>query len=80
MQEYKQEENAAVRLIYGAIILCAVLIFILCIITTNAIVHPIKKLAAAADRLAEGELDVEIDTSGRDEVAGLARSIFHIEQ
>lgn len=76
--EYKQEENTAISIIAAAFVFCAIVLAVITILIANAIVRPIRKLNTVADQLAAGELDVVLDTSGRDEVGALAGSISNI--
>ena len=51
------------------LILCAVIY-----ITAKKMINPLRKLVAASDRIAAGDLDVEIDINTHDETAFLAES------
>lgn len=52
----------------------AVAVFLsLCIV--SSVVRPVKEIRAAADRMAEGRLDVSINYSSRNELGGLAESM-----
>ena len=56
--------------------LCAVLLAVLlgyCI--AMSVVRPLAQLSAAADRLAVGDVTIEIDSSAKDEVGDLSRSL-----
>jgi len=59
----------------GALLLVSI---ILSLFMAMSISKPIEKLNEVAHRLAEGNLDVELDTSGKDEVADLSRSFEFI--
>ena len=61
-------------LLVGAMILVIVIAFVF--FFSRRLVRPIARLSAAADRLALGDADVEIDATARDEVGLLAGS-FH---
>ena len=57
------------------VIVCAVLIaLILGIFISNTISRPVKKLAAGAERIADGDLNVYIDIDTKDEIGNLAVS------
>jgi len=42
---------------------------------SGGIIRPLKRLGAAADRLAVGDADVTVDTSGKDEIGDLSRAM-----
>jgi methyl-accepting chemotaxis protein len=58
----------------GLLALLGVLALGLWLVST-VVARPVARLAAAADRLALGEVDVTIDTSARDEIGRLAHSM-----
>ena len=76
--EFTREQKTATRILGIGYSLCAVLLCVVCILLANTIVRPIKKLDAVAARLAEGELDVEVQTNTKDEVGQLAVSISRV--
>jgi methyl-accepting chemotaxis protein len=53
-----------------ALILAAIITFLI----IRSIVRPLAKVADAADRVAEGRIDVELDLHGRDEISKVAES------
>lgn len=55
-----------------------VVILISCILG-RAIVLPIRRLSEAAERISVGELDVEINISGNDEISALGRAILEMQ-
>jgi len=57
-----------------------VLALIIGIYAAYSITKPIKKLAQAADRLALGDVEVEIDTRRRDEIGQLSKSFSSMAQ
>lgn len=76
--EFTREQKTATQILGIGYSLCAVLLCVVCIILANTIVRPIKKLDAVAARLAEGELDVEVQTNTKDEVGQLGVSISRV--
>ncbi|MBE2253029.1 MAG: HAMP domain-containing protein [Myxococcus sp.] len=46
----------------------------LSVVLVRDILSPVKKLSASAARLSEGRFDVDLDTSGRDELGDLAKA------
>ena len=77
-EEFVQEQRIATRIMVIGYVLCALLLGVICVILANAIVRPIRKLDAVAARLAEGELDVEVQANSKDEVGQLAISISRV--
>ena len=73
--EFIQESRIATFTIVGGFGLCALLLAAICIVLANTIVRPIKKLDEVAARLADGDLDVELQVNSADEVGELAQSI-----
>lgn len=63
-----------IQVILLIIISCGILVSII-IKVSNGIVNPVKKLAASADEIAEGHLDVEIDTTAEDETGLVAEAL-----
>ena len=53
-----------------ALLLAAIITFLI----IRSITQPLAKVAAAADRVAEGRVDVELDVHGRDEISKVADS------
>ena len=76
--EFTREQKTATQILGIGYSLCAVLLCVICIFLANTIVRPIKKLDAVAARLAEGELDVEVQTNTKDEVGQLGVSISRV--
>jgi methyl-accepting chemotaxis protein len=59
----------------AGIVACASMLLVSLGLVTRFVRDPLRRLAQAADRLAEGDVEVTIDSSGRDEIAGLSRSM-----
>jgi methyl-accepting chemotaxis protein len=49
------------------------------IVIANQITQPIVKLIDATDRMSKGELDIQIDTSAKDEIGSLAQAINRMQ-
>ena len=77
-KEFKAEVNSFKTTIILAFIIVAIVLGIVTLISVNRTLMPIKKLGAVADKLADGELDVEIKTKGNDEVSDLAKNILRL--
>lgn len=56
------------------IVVVALIVVAVSLVITNGIIQPIKKLGASADKIAQGNLDVEIDISSKDEIGALSKS------
>lgn len=66
------------KVVGGTVILFAIIIAVMCFIISQiamGIVRPIHQLHDVADRIANGELDVELDVSSDDEIGAVALSI-----
>ena len=48
------------------------------VLNVGGVLKPINRLVKITDRLAQGELDVQVDTRGNDEISDLACSTAHI--
>ncbi len=77
-EEFNHEARSTTNMVIGGFILCAVLLIIIVILRSNAIVRPIKKLHIVAEKLANGNLGIEMPTVTTDEIGGLTESISHI--
>ena len=76
--EYSSHVSALLRVMIIGMVCCGVLLAAVCVFIALSITRPVKRLDAAAARLAAGELDVAVDTRGRDEVADLGRNVSEI--
>lgn len=63
-----------VKILIIVIVLGALIAVGVSFVITNGIIKPINKLASSANKMAEGDLDVEIDESSKDEIGVLAKS------
>lgn len=74
-----QEYNLDFYKVMSSIIVCfGVVILVLCIMISKiamGIVQPIQALHGAAERIAAGELDIEMNISSNDEIGAVAESI-----
>jgi two-component system sensor histidine kinase BaeS len=61
----------------GAILLAAVAASLL---ASRQVLHPVRRLTAATQQMAQGQLSTRVDIHGRDEVATLARSFNEMAQ
>lgn len=61
--------NLIILLVMGVLAVIAAFLF------AKKIVSPLKKLAKAADRIADGDLDVEVEVSARDEIGDVSLAL-----
>lgn len=74
-QEYSSSFNEVQRLIFIVFLIGVVLLGVLMTVLAKGIVGPLKKLSDAANKIAEGELDVAIDVTTRDETGQVADAL-----
>lgn len=66
------------KVVGSTVLLFAIIIIIMCVLISQiamGIVRPIHQLHNVADRIAKGELDVEVNVSSNDEIGEVAASI-----
>jgi len=74
----KLEEMAANQLTYKVSIIVAVLLFIalpICLLLIASVVKPLREATVVAGEVASGNLNVKVNTQGKDEVADLQESL-----
>ena len=62
--EYTQQITAIMRILIVGVVVCGLLLAGICIKMALSITKPLKQLAGVVDKLANGELDVEVNTRG----------------
>lgn len=77
-EEYESHVASTMRIIIISFVICAILLAIIVILLAVSIIRPLKRLGKVADRLADGELNVEYQVKGHDEVARLGQSTLRI--
>ena len=77
-EEYDGHVSSTMRIIIISFVICAILLAIIVILLAVSIIRPLKRLGKVADRLADGELNVEYQVKGHDEVARLGQSTLRI--
>ena len=77
-KEFMAEVNSIARTILIGLVITAILLGGGIAVSVGRMVKPIKKLQNVAEHLSEGELDVDVDTSGTDEIGDLGRSLSKI--
>ncbi len=78
MEEYNGEIKNLIQIIITSFLIAALLLGVVIAINIKAMLRPIVNLERVTDRLAQGDLDVQIDTAHNDEIGDLATSISHI--
>lgn len=78
VSEYTAHTSAILRILLIGMIGCAILLTAICVFIALSITRPLKHLNVAVGKLAEGELDVAVDTHGRDEVAVVGCNVVRI--
>ena len=76
--EFVGHTNAVIRILVIGILVCAVLLAVICVFIALSITRPLKRLDVAVGQLADGELDVVVETRGRDEVSQLGGNVARI--
>lgn len=77
-KEFNSEIYALQTTTIIGFLICALILALIVILISNRIVRPIKKLSVTVGKLAEGNLDVEVDTSMHDEIGLLAKDVSHL--
>jgi methyl-accepting chemotaxis protein len=72
--------NTAIKIMAGIAVGVLLLALLLALIIAGIIQKPVKMLVDVAENIANGQLNVNIDTSGKDEMGILARSFHHVVQ
>lgn len=73
--EFLQSVSGAKKIILGIYAVLLLLVLVAVFIVSNLVAKPIKYLNSAARRMADGELDIQIDVHTKDEVGQLATSL-----
>lgn len=77
-EEFGAEVQHFIQIIIVCFAFIAILLSIVSIINIKSMLRPIMRLERVADKLAQGDLDVQVDVSSNDEIGDLARSISRI--
>jgi len=77
-EENTKIANTAVTSMFIIILVCVLLAVALGVLISNSISKPIRKLAAAADKLALGNVSVEIKSTTKDEIGKLNQSFSNM--
>lgn len=76
--EFEGHIIGTVQLVIIGFVLCAVVLAVIVTLLAISITRPLKELSKVAGRLADGELDVDYQAKGHDEVAALGMSTVRI--
>ena len=81
--EFDAQTASILRVLLIGVISCGVILAGCCVFLALSITRPVKRLDVVVSRLADGELDVEVDTTGRDEISevgcGVARIVSRLK-
>lgn len=75
MDEFTSNTKDLITLIILIYVITIIILAVVMYILIGIITNPIKKIIGITNRLAEGELDVDIDVNSNDEIGELAKSI-----
>lgn len=78
--EFTAQTSAIMRVLIIGMIFCGILLGVVSVILALSITKPLKRLNVSVGQLADGELDVTVDTHGRDEVAEVGMNVARIVQ
>ncbi|WP_349945156.1 methyl-accepting chemotaxis protein [Lacrimispora sp. BS-2] len=73
--EMLSSKKAVLGIITTVFTLGSFVLILIIFIMAKGISNPLKKLSAIAERIAEGELDIQVDVSGNDEIGMVAASL-----
>ena len=76
--EFDSHTSAIVRVLIIGMIACAIILAVVCVFIALSITKPLKRLNVTVGQLADGKLDVAVDTHGRDEVAEVGMNVARI--
>ena len=77
-EEFNNEVNIAKNIVNASFGLCIVILSAIIVLVALAIVTPIKVLNTAVGKLADGDLDVEINAKSKNEIGQLADSVTRL--
>lgn len=73
--EYHEPIHAITKVVIACFVLCILILSILCMMVVRKIIQPLKKLSDIVGELAEGNLYVDCEMSGSDEIGHLAGGV-----
>lgn len=75
VEEFEASSNTSSRMITICFALCIVILSGICLAVVSRVVKPVKNLSNVVEKLAMGDLDVQVDNQSEDEVGHLAEGI-----
>lgn len=78
MAEFTSQTSALIRVVLLGMVMCGILLTAACVFIALSITRPLKRLETTVGKLADGELDVAVDTRGRDEVSEVGANVVRI--
>lgn len=78
VDEYTAHTYAILRVLVVGMVCCAILLTAICTFIALSVTRPLKRLDNTVGMLADGQLDVTVDTSGRDEIADVGCNVARI--
>lgn len=76
--EFNAQTAAIMRVLIIGVVVCGALLARITVVIALSITRPMKRLNDVVGRLADGELDVEVDVDSRDEVGAVGASVSRI--
>ena len=76
--EFDAQTTDIMRVLIIGVVVCGILLAVVTAVIALSITRPMKRLNNAVGRLADGELDVEVDIHSQDEVGQVADSVSRI--
>ncbi len=76
--EFTAQTRSILRIVVVGVVVCGLLLAGICVAIALSIVKPVKRLNDVVSRLADGELDVEVEQHGRDEVSEMGGNVARI--
>ncbi len=74
-KEYNSTYDAVNATVVTIFLIALLLMILLIVLVSKSIINPLKKLTHVAHQIAEGDLDVEVDTKSSDETGQVAAAI-----
>ena len=76
--EYDDHVSSLMRIMIWGVISCGIILTCICIFFALSITRPLKRLDTVVSRLADGELDVVVDTRSSDEIGKVGANVERI--
>ena len=76
--EFTAQITGIIRILIVGMVVCGLLLAGICVKMALSLTRPLKRLNTVVGQLADGELDVEVHTSGHDEVAAVGHNVARI--